>query len=358
MTFNSEQKISPQFRGTPEENLSIEVTTECNGLCGHCFVRANVKEHRSLSLETAGNIITEGYDLGYRHLHITGGEPLLWKPLSNLFDLAFERGFQSVFCNTNGTMLTEEKCRMLTSYGNKLIISVSLHGDERVHDCMCGSGSYGRTTQGLRNAIEGGIKTVVFSTIGKSLLGELPGFVVRIFGEYSIELLTLIHMIRVKDDIFDLSSELLSPRDFIRLVNTVSLLNLYGLSVEILENPLANVVAAISAINWLPKARSQHRKGRIVVLANGRIVPSHPSSDSLGTYRPGILEEILMSERYRDAVSSNDTICTRCEHHATCISHGMNRSSEWYRDMDDEIPYCKRVLDCLKASEFGDRCCS
>jgi MoaA/NifB/PqqE/SkfB family radical SAM enzyme len=356
MIFNSEQKINPQFIETSEENLSIEVTTECNGLCGHCFVRANVKEPKSLSLETAGNIITEGYDLGYRHLHITGGEPLLWKPLSNLLDMAFERGFQSVFCNTNGTMLTEEKCKILTSYGNKLIISVSLHGDERVHDCMCGSGSYGRTTRGLRNAIEGGIKTVVFSTIGKSLLGELPGFVNRIFGEYSIELLTLIQMIRVKDDIFDLSSELLSPRDFIRLVNTVSLLNLHGLSVEILENPLANVVADISATNWLPKARFLHRKGRIVVLANGRIVPSHSSSDLLGIYRPGIMGEILVSERYRDAVSSNNTICTRCEHHTMCTSHDMNRPSEWFRDMHAEVPYCKRVLECLKASEFGDRC--
>jgi MoaA/NifB/PqqE/SkfB family radical SAM enzyme len=347
MIDNQQQNMNP---------LSIEVTTECNGLCVHCFVRANIKEPRSLSLETAGDIIAEGYDLGYRHLHITGGEPLLWKPLSNLLDLAFARGFESVFCNTNGTMLTEEKCKILTSYGNKLVISVSLHGDERVHDSLCGSGSYGRTTRGLRNAIEGGMKTVIFSTIGKSLLAELPNFVDRIFGEYRIELFTLIQMIRVKDDIFDLSSELLSPRDFIRLVNTVSLLNLYGLSVEILENPLANVVADISAINWLPKARSLHRKGRIVVLANGQIVPSHSSSDSLGTYRPGMLEEILVSEQYRDAVSSNDSICTRCEHHTMCISHDMNRPSEWYRDMHTDIPYCKRVLDCLKASEFGDRC--
>lgn len=345
MIFNSNQKTHPHRIEISEENLSIEVTTECNNHCRHCFVRANSNEHAELTLETAGNIIREGYELGYRHLHITGGEPLIWDSLLSLLDLAFERGFESVFCNTNGILLTEEKCRILTEYGEKLTLSVSLQGDETAHDRIRGEGTWKLATGGLRNATDAGIETIVFTTVGKSLVPELPAFVDKTHREYGIETITLIQLIRVRDDFFDLSSELLSPRDFIRLVKTASLLNLYGLSVEILDNPLANVVADITGMKWLPRAKPLHRTGRIVILADGRIVASHSSGDILGTYRPGTLGEILMSGIYRDAVSANETVCPRCEHHGTCSSHGLIRPSEWYRDMHPEIPYCKRVLE-------------
>jgi MoaA/NifB/PqqE/SkfB family radical SAM enzyme len=346
MIYNNKKNRHHQSIETLEENLSIEVTTECNNHCRHCFVRANIKESTSLSPETTGSIIEEGYDLGYRHLHITGGEPLLWKPLFSLLDIAFERGFESVFCNTNGTLLTEEKCRILLAYSEKLTISVSLEGDETLHDCIRGEGTWELATEGLRNAIEAGIETIVFTTVGKSLLPDLPGFIDKTFREYGIETITLIQLIRVRDDFFDLSTELLSPRDFIRMVKIASLLNLYGLSVEILDNPLANVVADITGMKWLPRAKPLHRTGRIVVMASGQIVPAHSSRYTLGTYRPGVLAEIIASGIYRDAVSANETICPRCRHHGICSSHGMIHPSEWYRDMHPEIPYCKRVLDC------------
>lgn len=342
---NSNREIHPPPIEISEENLTIEVTTECNNHCRHCFVRANGNEHAEHSLETAGNIIREGYELGYRHLHITGGEPLIWNSLLSLLDLAFERGYESAFCNTNGTMLTEEKCRILADYGEKLTLSVSLQGDETLHDRIRGGGTWKLATGGLRNAIDAGIEMIVFTTVGKSLLPELPAFVDKILREYGIETVTLIQLIRVRDDFFDLSDELLSPRDFIRLVETASLLNLYGLSVEILDNPLANVVADLIGMKWLPRAKPLHRTGRIVILANGRIVPSHSSGDTLGAYRPGKLGSILMSGIYRDAVSADETVCPRCEHHGTCSAQGMIRPSEWYRDMHPEIPYCKRVLE-------------
>jgi molybdenum cofactor biosynthesis enzyme MoaA len=61
-----------------EKTLSIEVTTDCNSSCSHCFVRAGIAEPASLSVGLVKDIVTEGYHSAFRQLHITGGEPLLW----------------------------------------------------------------------------------------------------------------------------------------------------------------------------------------------------------------------------------------------------------------------------------------
>ena len=98
------------------DRLSIEVTTQCNSSCSHCFVRARGPSKSSLSPDLVQTMVREGYEAGYRHLHITGGEPLLWDGLLDIFDYAFALGYQAAFLNTNGTLLTPEVGRKLAGY--------------------------------------------------------------------------------------------------------------------------------------------------------------------------------------------------------------------------------------------------
>ncbi|MGD9331600.1 MAG: radical SAM protein, partial [Desulfobacterales bacterium] len=102
--------------GSPNENLSIELTSRCNSSCTHCFARAGQAEGMSLTLELAREVCVEGYAAGYRHLHLTGGEPLLWEGLSDLLDVVFSLGYRSVFLNTNGILITDRVARRLAQY--------------------------------------------------------------------------------------------------------------------------------------------------------------------------------------------------------------------------------------------------
>ena len=95
------------------ESLSIEVTTRCNSSCPHCFARAPIAKQASLSPDLVREIICEGYTAGYRHLHITGGEPLLWKGLFAVLEYGLKLGYIAVFMNTNGTLLTKDTARRL-----------------------------------------------------------------------------------------------------------------------------------------------------------------------------------------------------------------------------------------------------
>ena len=66
-----------ESRGLQSDTLSVEVTTHCNGACSHCFVRARGPQRSILAPDLVQTIVTEAYEAGYKHLHITGGEPLL-----------------------------------------------------------------------------------------------------------------------------------------------------------------------------------------------------------------------------------------------------------------------------------------
>jgi MoaA/NifB/PqqE/SkfB family radical SAM enzyme len=342
MNFTVEEKSNP---ATIEENLSIEVTTHCNSPCSHCFARAGIGEHASLSFDLAKQISTEGYAAGYRHFHVTGGEPLLWDGLFDLLDHVFNLGYKTVFLNTNGWLLSGNVSRRLARYDG-LTISVSLQGPETVHDRFRGAGSYRQAVQGIEKALDSGIGTIVFTTTGKGLLADLPSFVNETYKRFpAILSLTVIQIIRVRDDAVDLSAELLSPEDFLRLVRTVALLNLYGYRTDVLNAPLVNVAAKLLNMPWIPRSQPLYAEGSMMIRANHDITLSHAIRDGSFRYKPGMIHNVLTSGTYRNAVAPDKTTCPTCKFAEVCLESGMLRPAELFFDMQPEDPYCRRVLE-------------
>lgn len=337
--------------GLQSDCLSIEVTTRCNSSCSHCFVRARGPQRSSLPPDLVRTLLQEGYEVGYRHLHVTGGEPLLWDGLQSIFDCAFALGYRTAFLNTNGTLLTGKVIRKLGAYSG-LGVSVSLQGPRPLHDGIRGKGSYDRALRGIDNAISAGLPTYIFTTVGRSLLPELPRFVEELFVEFpDIRRLTCIQLIRVPTYVFDLSSEVLSPDDFLRLVRMISLLNLYGLRVDILNNPLAAVAARVLGMPRVPPSSPLYGPGSVMITAEKRVTLAHSTTDDFGLYEPGNLSKIMNSSDYCRAVSQDRSLCMDCPYSALCDTEGIARPSEWFRDMCPQVPYCRRVL--ARASSYG-----
>ena len=341
--MNMDVKEQPA-RGTRAESLSIEVTTRCNSSCPHCFARAGITQHASLSTDLVKEIISEGYDTGYRYLHITGGEPLLWKGLFEVLNYGFGLGYKNIFLNTNGTLLTEDITRRLAAFDG-LSISVSLEASRSLHDHMRGTGSYRQTLRGIENALDTGIELFIFTTAPKRMLPELPYFADEIYKRFpAIKGLIFIQIIRTRDDAADFSEELLEPDDFLQLVRTVSLLNLYGLKTDVLNEPLVNVASRMLQMPWVPKSRPLYRNGRMVIRANHDITFSHATRDNSDRYESGMIGRVLASDTYRKAVEPDKNTCPACKFADLCRAGGMLRPSEWFMDMQPEVPYCKRVL--------------
>lgn len=337
--------VDRAFPGVRDVRLGIEVTTECNIGCPHCFARSGVLQHTTLPVHLVEEIAREGYEAGYRHLHLTGGEPLLWKGLFEVLDHAFDLGYETVFLNTNGTVLTEEVSRRLAAYSG-LSISVSLEGTEALQVRLRGEDSYRRTERGIKNSLDAGMDPVIFTTACKSLLCELPHVVDGLYKRYpGIRYLTLIQLARPWDDAFPLAEELLEPDDYLQLVRMASLLNLYGLTTCVLNDPLANVVSRRLEMPWIPQAHPLYREGSMMILSNRDIRLSHSSRQTFGKYASGMIEGVLASQAYREAVSPDSKTCPSCEHVTLCMEEELVRPPEASRDMHAELPYCKRVLD-------------
>ncbi len=337
-----------------EESIGIEVTTRCNGACGHCFARAGRERAIDLDAATAMAIAEEGRAIGYRHLHITGGEPLLWGPLFELIHHASDLGYESVFINTNGTLLDDDAAKRLTTRGGFVTLSISIQGPEDIHDRMRGPGSHGAAVDGMERALASGIPVYVFTAVGRSLLAGLPRFAEDLFNRHpGARELTLIQMIRVHGDAFDLTGELLSPAEFISLVKMAALLNLWGLRVAILRNPLATVVSGALSIPWIAPSAPLHRGGGIMIMADGSLTCAHSTRDSLGGYGRGALSGALASTAYLASVMPDDGACGGCRHLPLCSENGMLRPSEGNRDMDGSSPFCVRVLDAVGMEARG-----
>jgi MoaA/NifB/PqqE/SkfB family radical SAM enzyme len=301
---------------------------------------------------TALDIISEACGLGYRRLHLTGGEPFLWKPLFSVIEKALAEGYESVFINTNGTLLTPAVCGELRAISESISLSVSLQGPPELHDRVRGKGSWQRASRGIESALKNNIPLAVFTTVSRSLLPMLPRFCEEVLTDYpEIQGIALIQLIRVKNDLFDLSAELLRPEDFLTMVKSAALLNLHGHRLHILENPLASAAAALMGMPWIPPSPPLHRSGRITVMADGSPGISHSGSVLSVKYTPGILASILNSDDYAAMCSPDDYACTACRHFTTCRANGMLRPSEWFRDMGDIEPYCARVMNTAAGHE-------
>lgn len=334
-----------------EENLTLELTTRCDGACAYCFARNNSRGD-DMPLETALKIMNEGYSLGYRHLHLTGGEPLLWPRLLRLMDGACEAGYDTVFVNTNGHLLADTFASSIAALGAEGIgLSVSLQATEESHDIARGNGSYKRALRGLRTALETGIRAAVFTTVEQGQVPLIPPFVQHIFTHNPAPVQVSLIQLFQPGGGPDFSDRLLSPVDFLVLVRTAALLNLAGYRVHFLDHPLAAAAAALLDTPWVPPSPALCRPGRLVVRADGTLIPAHSITLPLGRYPETSLHAALASAAYGSATAPDHVRCGPCRFSAHCRSHGTLRPPETRFDPHDEL-YCVRVLEAAEKEKF------
>jgi radical SAM protein with 4Fe4S-binding SPASM domain len=142
--------------------------------------------------ETAERIVDMLSEAKVFKLYITGGEPLLWEPLSRIVSYANSKGVWPLI-QTNGTLLTDSLAKRLV--GSKLgVLDISVYGiDETTHNYITGSqSSFRQVSEALQKCKRYGIRTCVSFVILKQNLGELT----RVFKWGMDKGLDLIHIRR------------------------------------------------------------------------------------------------------------------------------------------------------------------
>ena len=329
-----------------EEYLSIEVTTYCDGSCNYCFSLPG-KESKHLSIETAHNIISEGRDLGYRYLHLTGGEPFLWPHLEKIFQIAVGMGYERILINTGARVKHDVLLALTEEYSDVIRFTITVNGPEVIHELTRGGGSYNQIFNIIKFLDERKIRYEIFTVVTKQLLSKLPEFSQSISENYSnIAWHTWIQMHRVPDDAHDLSEMLLSPEDFISMVKYVSTLSKFGLRIRILDNPLAKVVASRLGLS-IPISNPLKRFGRVSILVDETVTSAHSLRNTFMQYTKGSLGKLLQSEQYRESFSQDRNTCDECMFSIYCRENSMLQPSEESRSYEQSAPFCIRVNSLL-----------
>lgn len=142
----------------------ISVTDDCNLNCQGCWVMGKKKKER-LSPETIDKIITETKQKGSYFFGILGGEPLLYKPLFEIFQKHQDCYFQLF---TNGTLISPEVAEKLRKCANVSPL-ISFEGDEQVADIRRGGKNvFANTVQAVENCTKAGLVTGVAISVCKS----------------------------------------------------------------------------------------------------------------------------------------------------------------------------------------------
>ncbi|MEW8228619.1 MAG: radical SAM protein, partial [Candidatus Thiodiazotropha endolucinida] len=139
---------------TPQQ-LFVEVTSNCNLRCPHCYVEAGSGRLRQIPLVALTELTAEFASMNGSRFTLSGGEPTLFKPWRETLLRARACGLEAEII-TNATRLTDEDIDFL--HRNRILIDISLESmDEKTNDAIRGSGAFAKTKDALMRIARAGL---------------------------------------------------------------------------------------------------------------------------------------------------------------------------------------------------------
>lgn len=151
--------------------LQVHVSRRCNLECLHCYSSSGPGFHDELTAELLCNAITDAAAEGYNVVGISGGEPLMYRPLRQV--LLHARAHDLITTvTTNGMLLDRRRIAWLAGAAN--LVAISLDGVPESHDAMRGnSRAFETMARNLPALREAGIPFGFIFTLTQHNLHEL-----------------------------------------------------------------------------------------------------------------------------------------------------------------------------------------
>ncbi len=153
------------------KSIQIHPSRLCNLSCLHCYSSSSPKERGALGVALLSNALSNAADEGYDYVSISGGEPLLYKPLETLLKYAKEVAYKTAIA-TNGMLLDERQLEKLDGVTD--FIAVSLDGIPESHNRMRNSAiAFEKMSANLEYLRDSGIPFGFIFTLTQYNLHEL-----------------------------------------------------------------------------------------------------------------------------------------------------------------------------------------
>ncbi|MBI3190775.1 radical SAM protein [archaeon] len=156
--------------------ITWEATGRCDLGCAHCSVDAvNDSKVIDLKIKEAKNVIDQFSDNNVTSVYVSGGEPLIWKPLYETLRYAHERGIFTSLA-TNGKHLDEANAAQLRDANvGKVLVSIDSHVPE-LHDQLRSKGSYDSAANAVRMLSDDDVFVRIGHVIWKESIDNIEEF--------------------------------------------------------------------------------------------------------------------------------------------------------------------------------------
>lgn len=155
----------------------ILLNYSCNARCFFCsqeFSSRGVKSDKKKIL----NDIKRGYELGYRRLGLSGGEPLIRPDIVEIISYGKKMGFEHIKLQTNGIMLSDRNLVKKLAKAGVSIVRISIHGpNANIHDFLVhAKGAFDRILMGIGFLQDEKIKVGINLVVNKLNYRLIPQF--------------------------------------------------------------------------------------------------------------------------------------------------------------------------------------
>jgi len=306
-------KLKP-IADKPNE-IVLEITKNCDHNCLMCFAKSKTEKNQEPSITQINTIMKEMKDLGINTIRFTGGEPFLRKDIFELLRLAKKNNFY-VILNTNATLLSVNKIRILEKFVDNILTSV--HGYNQITETRI-TGNKNLFKQKIKN-----IYRLVHSNIPIIRVGSL---ITRDLVNNYHKHLKLLGSIGIKN--WELYRPMLSPqtiKQYPDLNISMKVINdcidfLYEINLKRINAKIANSVPFCIPSNeqkarlTLVGAYADDGSSRFIYDAKGYFKPSYFLDINLGdTIKDALIHPFLKKTKSLDYLPKICRSCTFLRH--------------------------------------------
>ncbi len=156
----------------PDRIIHLHPTRLCNLACLHCYSTSAPREKGALGAAVVCEALGVLRAEGYASVSLSGGEPLVYRPLRQVVEAARELGYR-VTMVSNGLLATER--RLLPVLTQLDGIAISFDGLEESHDAMRGrAGAFERACAALERLASMGLPVGAAISLTREAIPELP----------------------------------------------------------------------------------------------------------------------------------------------------------------------------------------
>jgi len=159
--------------------LELQITDACNLRCRHCYLGSG--SGNELSVAQVRAALAEFEELQGLRVLITGGEPLMHRKFDEINEMLPDFFLRKVLF-TNGLLLKNGVLKTLKVDE----IQISIDGMEQAHDSLRGKGTFARSMEAVRNALDAGFAVSISTMVHPGNLADFDALE-RLFKDLGIK---------------------------------------------------------------------------------------------------------------------------------------------------------------------------